>query len=157
MSISPRFHDKTESEEKLDFEIKCTLRGSEPWIEPAPHLILPAGGNSFQVKLKPDLYRNNNETGYQHGQILGFDSNNPEAGPLFRIPVTRVNHYTFDQQSVEKGEFKYQKSADFTTGKIIRQFFAVPQGCTLASFVFLGFCCLKDIFIFIFFGGFGFL
>ena len=102
VSINPRFfrdHSEGQKQLKLQYEAHVALVCTQNWIN-APEFVLIASsgmfscilfiylqvrlGRSFVIRVDPTQLT----PGFHFGEILGYDTNQRHAGPLFRIPVT---------------------------------------------------------------------
>ena len=163
--IDPVFHENFTNEQKTDFEFKCSLKSSQPsWVKCANFAMIAHGGRSFQVKVDTRQLRQfrngsnlkgNGYQSYYQAEIMGFDSKNLGAGPLFRVPITVVNPIIYSQETnasnggfgsnwsfnngrgSRKNDSKngniFEQTDDFRVGTISRVFHAVPQGVCAAS------------------------
>ena len=150
VAISPRFHEDTDNNIKVQYQIKCMLKASDSsWIQPAPFTLIAANGRYFEIKIDPlKLYADNcnRYVPVFRGYVVGINSNNVEAGPLFRIPVTVCNHikYPLTRQpnmaqyesanTNENNPYVYKRTDRFTVGQISRVFHQVPTGASAARY-----------------------
>jgi tripeptidyl-peptidase-2 len=122
--VTPLFHEDADNRDKVDFLMRVRLDATADWIDVADSLLLMHGGRSFRARVDPT----NLEPGVHFAQILGFDADNPQRGPLFDVPVTVVRTEEIDAESLTWHE---QISAG--SGEIVRRFIAVPAGATWAD------------------------
>ncbi|KAI8365920.1 subtilase family-domain-containing protein [Radiomyces spectabilis] len=109
---------------KFDYEARIALIASTSWISTPDYLYLHSGGNAFQIKVDPTALK---EGEFHYGEVLGYDTKNPERGPLFKVPVSVIKPIT-----PENGSLLY-KGIDFNPGDIIRRFIQVPEGACYAT------------------------
>ncbi|CAO3593980.1 unnamed protein product [Absidia cylindrospora] len=106
---------------KFDYDARLALISTQSWITAPDFLYMHSGGNSFQIKVDPTIL---GESEFHYGEVLGYDTANPERGPLFRVPVSVVKPVNADN-----GSLTYQK-VEYGPGDIIRRFVHVPEGAT---------------------------
>jgi len=93
--------------------------------------VLPSAGRQFNVAVDP--------TGLAPGQVhvayvCGVDTDRPEAGNLFKVPITVVAPSPVTLCPAAQGPASYIKEkVAFIPGHIERSFMAVPPGCTWAE------------------------
>jgi tripeptidyl-peptidase-2 len=79
----------------------------------------------FSVRVDPTTLK---ECAVHYAEILGFDSEAVEAGPMFRFPVTVIKPARLaDERSVS------YSGIDFKPGQIERRFVEVPRGAIFAG------------------------
>ncbi len=123
--VTPAFHHDADNRDKVDFEMRVRLETDARWVGVADHLMLMHGGRSFEVRVDPTRL----EPGLHYAEIRGFDSDDPERGPLFRIPVTVIQPRPVDAEAVPHWNSRLR----FQPGQIARRFLAVPPGATWAD------------------------
>jgi len=137
---------------KVSMEIKIALVTIQPWIFAPDHFFLNSGGlfllppflpflsNFYQTtkinkstnKARQFITRvdpTNLPAGSHFGEIHGIDTEHPEYGPIFRIPISVVKPIPASQLTNEKCQFS-QSNVSFSPGEIKRYFIEVPQGAT---------------------------
>ncbi|RKO87382.1 subtilase family-domain-containing protein [Blyttiomyces helicus] len=133
VDVEPKFiktRDPQQNIDKLALEAKVTLVPSKGWISAPEHLLLMNGGRAFDVQVDcPSL-----EPGLHFGEVAGYDSSNPNSGPLFSVPITVCKPQAVDLNSRQDGSvfFKYE-GLRFSPGTIQRRFITVPAGATYAD------------------------
>jgi tripeptidyl-peptidase-2 len=122
--IDPRFRreDITSEEnqrQKIRFEMNCSVQTTESWVKAPEHCIIYNPGRLFEVEVDP--------TGLSHGahtaKVLGMDSNNPQRGVLWSVPITVVKPLP-SQRDIELGRLEFELS------EVKRFFLAPPPGST---------------------------
>lgn len=86
---------RLEKGDRLNMEIQIEIKSTAPsWIQVPSQLFLNSISRSFKIVVDPNSAPSPgnslgpNEVAY--GEVLGFDVNFRNAGPLFRVPVTVV-------------------------------------------------------------------
>ncbi|KAG9416309.1 tripeptidyl-peptidase II Tpp2 [Aphanomyces cochlioides] len=119
VKIVPIFHKDAPPADRLDLDVLVSLASSQPWILVPPSVAMFGEGRTISVIIQA----NHLAEGEHFGEIVGYDANAREQGPLFRVPVTIV------KPSVAP-------SPDFTLAKVVspgdsfRSFYVVPTGAT---------------------------
>ncbi|KAJ1920455.1 hypothetical protein H4219_001292 [Mycoemilia scoparia] len=108
---------------ELSFDKRIVIVTTQSWIKAPDFFHLNAKAKTFNMQVNPkDL-----EVGSLHyGEIRGFDSSNPDRGPLFTIPVTVL------KPEVPGSSCAVTYNSDFYPGKIFRKFIQVPESATIA-------------------------
>lgn len=122
VEVVPRFPKHYGNIVKTEMELKIRLEGPS-WVSHAQFLLLGYGGRTFDVRIDALGLSD----GMHEGEILGIDSECPQAGPLFRVPICVIR----PQSTVS---LKVPKSIEFGPGVIHRQFTKIPAGATSAKF-----------------------
>lgn len=117
------FPENTPAEEKVAFELPITLQVDADWVKIGQHILLTSSRNSLDVAIHPEELT----SGVHTTEILGYDTNHPERGPLFRFPIQVIKPELLDEKN------EYQQSFTFEPGTIERTFFHVPEGATWAE------------------------
>lgn len=108
---------------KFEFDARVALIPSEPWIYAPDFVYLHSGGNAFQIKVDPTALA---EDKFHYGEVLGYDTTNPDRGALFRVPVSVV-------KSIRPQHGRIQSlNVDFGPGEALRKFVDVPEGANYA-------------------------
>lgn len=108
---------------KIDFETQINLvTTATEWVTVPRHFMLMNNGRSFKIDVNPTGLA----PGLHTAQVLGIDSQNPEAGPLFRVPITVVKPYPLplDARVLDLGELV------FGPAETKRYFIVPPLGTT---------------------------
>ncbi len=118
--VSPIFHEDAPNRERVDFELRCKLQASAPWVSVGEDLVLMHGGRNFDIRVDPTKL----DTGVHYAEIVGLDAARPDRGPLFHVPITVVRPRAIDASRV------FAEEVSLDAGKIERRFLAVPEGAT---------------------------
>ena len=122
--VNPVFHEDADNRLKVDFQKRITLKVTAPWIEAPQHLMLMHNGRTFEIRIDAAKL----DRGVHYAEVQGFDSQSPERGPLFRLPVTVIR-----PRHMDRDDCTWSDSLDLEPGKILRRFVAVPAGATWAD------------------------
>lgn len=86
IKLSVHFSEGTPNKEKIDFSMKLAIKSTQDWIHTPSYGVLTSGGVNVIAKVKPPT-----QEGLYYGEVLGYDSDNLEQGPVFRYSVTVIN------------------------------------------------------------------
>lgn len=125
VQVKPIFHDDAPNRDKINFEMRIALRTDARWIQVPEHLALMHNGRSFNVRIDPTKL----PAGVHYSEVQGLDADNPERGPIFRVPVTVVRPERLDAAN----GYVWKADGKFEPGKIERRFVVVPEGATWAD------------------------
>jgi tripeptidyl-peptidase-2 len=120
VSVKPIFPEKTTNEVKAEFEMSISLESSQPWLEAPAHLATVNASRSFGVRIDPTEL----EPGSHYAEIVARDALAPDAGSLFKIPITVLRTVQLDDR------FRWRDTVELSSAQIERRFFAVPAGAT---------------------------
>jgi len=122
VAVKPYFPKGTSNDSRIAFELPIRLEATEDWVDVGEHLLLSQGGNSFDVQVDPTEI----DPGLHTAEVLGFSTEHPELGPVFRVPVTVTKpHY------IEDGRFETELESE--AGSVRRTFLSVPDWATKAT------------------------
>lgn len=125
VTIRPRFPDEYDPRRMVDFELLARLEPTADWVEAPEHALISTGGDGFRFFIDPTQL----SPGAHYAELQGFDDTDPDAGPLFRVPVTVVKPLEVEADA----GFTHSETLSFVPGRIERRFFAVPMGATYAD------------------------
>ena len=124
---SPSWSKETPQKVKLAFDQRVILRCSAPWVSCSSEYNF-ASDRGFEIRVDPEQL----EAGaLATCQLEALDPKNPEAGPLFRVPIVVVKPNTLPEGSVAT----VPERMVFTPGHLERRYFAVPAGATWVDFI----------------------
>lgn len=69
---------------RVEYEMKFALQSTVSWVQAPDYLMLMNNGRSFKITIDPTKL----DAGVHTAKILAYDSNSPEAGPRFFVPIT---------------------------------------------------------------------
>ncbi|KAJ3325037.1 tripeptidyl-peptidase II Tpp2 [Blyttiomyces sp. JEL0837] len=134
VEVAPLFHkheDPATNALKLQYEAQVALVSTQQWISAPEFVMLANSGRQFMISVDPTEL----DAGFHFGEILGYDTNQRSAGPLFRIPVTvcKPDNLTpgFDSNDVIRYE-----NLKFGPGLIQRKFITIPPWANFADITF---------------------
>lgn len=132
VSVSPTFNDNATSTEKFAFQLRCTLESTADWLHCGEQVTLTSSGQTLNVLVDPRGL----EPGAHFAEVLGFDADDHDRGPLFRIPVTICRTVPVVRDDAEvvpdvptlRGQQLNETIHEFGPGRIERRFIPVPSG-----------------------------
>ncbi|MEM1328977.1 MAG: S8 family serine peptidase [Planctomycetota bacterium] len=123
VDVEAFFPDEHDNRSLVDYEMRIAIEATDPWIEASSGMHLVHNGNYMRVRVDPtDL-----DEGLHYGEVVGYDADRPERGPLFTLPVTVIK-----PSEVDEG-FTYTRRIEQVPGEIERQFIEIPPGATWAD------------------------
>ena len=125
VNVDPIFPDDADNRAKVDFEVRVRLESTARWVSCADYLMLMHGGRRLDVEVDPTRL----PPGVHYAEVCGYDSECPERGPLFRVPITVIRPV-----SVPVEEPVWREAFTFEPGQVDHHFLAVPAGATWADF-----------------------
>ena len=118
VQLTPRFPENHDNSARVAFQLNLALKPSAKWIDCGKQLLLTHGGGSFRVTVDP----NGLQPGAHRGEVLVLDSDQPDRGPLARVPITVIKpHPTTARAS-------WQSVVPFHPGTLASRFLAVLRG-----------------------------
>lgn len=123
--IRPRFPRSTPKETIARFEQRLRLRATEPWVETGEFLLLNRRGGEFEVRV--DTGHVDIVPGAHFAWIEAFDVDDPDRGPVARVPVTVIIPDAGSHGDVGRSQ------RGFAPGHIDRRFLIPPTGTTWAE------------------------
>ncbi|KAI8846872.1 hypothetical protein BC829DRAFT_418846 [Chytridium lagenaria] len=87
VTVTPRFfreHEDSQNPKKLEFEAQIALISTQRWASATEFVMICNEGRSFLIKVDPSRL----PPGLHFAEIVAIDTNQRDAGPLFRIPIT---------------------------------------------------------------------
>ena len=138
IQVKPHFTEKATSGQKVDFRIRLHLESTAEWVRCGEQMTLTSNGDTMSVLVDPTAL----DPGVHFAEILGFDADDHDRGPLFRVPVT-VCQLIADLEP-ENDEPLHgalvdghvEDAFELGPGKIARTFIPVPHGATWADIRF---------------------
>jgi len=127
IKVEPFFlnNDERSNDEKVAFNLRLNLACSAAWVKHPKHLDLMYSSRHFLVQIDPTGL----EPGVHAAFINAYDSNQPDKGPLFEVPITVVRPEPLKSEPRPHIE---HKDILFAPGDIKRHFIKPPEGSTWA-------------------------
>ena len=117
MRVCAVFAKSASNERKAAFERRIRIRCTVPWLCAPSALLLTNGERRVNVLIDPT---HTQEGCTAFGEVQGFDEDEaPNAGPLFRFPVTVIQPAAVGAQ--------FSQDLTLETAKLQRFFFTVPH------------------------------
>lgn len=104
---------------KCNLEIKFRLESTAPWVQAPEFFMLMHNGRSFGIDVDPTKLK----PGLHTAKVLAFDTERPEGGAVFSIPIT-VTQPMKDDVELMLGDL------EFAPSEVKRFFLSVPLGAT---------------------------
>jgi tripeptidyl-peptidase-2 len=124
--VRPTFHEDADNHSKVEFEMRVALSCVADWVEYPDFSMLLHGGNTFEIEVDgSDL-----EEGVHYTEIVGHDAANPDAGPVFRLPITVIRPHELKDNETRPS---WSDSIKLKPGEMERRFFVVPAGAQWAD------------------------
>ena len=107
---------------KIDFCPQFTLVATADWVTVPQHFLVHNGGRSFKMDVDPTSLG----PGLHTAEVLGIDTAHPDAGPMFRVPITVAKPFPLPAncRQVNLGELS------FGPAETKRYFVVPPLGAT---------------------------
>ena len=123
VQLTPRFPENHDNSARVAFQLNLALEPSAKWIGCGKQLLLTHGGGSFRVTIDP----NGLGPGAHRGEVLVLDSDQPDRGPLARVPITVIKPHPPTARA------SWHSVVPFHPGTLARRFLDVPTGATWAD------------------------
>jgi len=104
---------------RVEYEMKFALQSTVSWVQAPDYLMLMNNGRSFKITIDPTKL----DAGVHTAKILAYDSNSPEAGPRFFVPITILKPLA-ENPSLALGKL------EFAPSETKRYFLTVPKGAS---------------------------
>ena len=123
VNVDPLYRKDDVEEEtqqaKCNLEIKFQLRSTVPWVQVPDFFMLMHNGRSFKIDVDPTQM----EAGLHTAKILAYDTERPERGVVFSVPIT-VAKPMKEASQLMLGDLT------FTPSEVKRFLLSVPLGAT---------------------------
>ncbi len=126
--VTPTFHEDDDNTEKVAFQMRINLECEKPWVDHPKHVVLMHGGRNFSIETNPQSLTH----GMHFTEVIGYDADHPERGPVFRVPITVLKGEPIDTSEA----VHWSKKITLNPGYIDRNFLQVPIGATWANAAF---------------------
>ncbi|KAG8181078.1 hypothetical protein JTE90_014790 [Oedothorax gibbosus] len=115
------------NEEKINFEMNLKLICDASWVFLPSNLCLMYTTRSFAIRVDPSGLA----VGEHFAWIKAYDYSCIEKGPLFSFPITVIKVHKLKFNDGETPVWNVP-SLPLPVGKVVREFFEVPAGATVA-------------------------
>eukprot|EP00698_Gefionella_okellyi_P021016 TRINITY_DN6698_c0_g1_i1.p1 TRINITY_DN6698_c0_g1~~TRINITY_DN6698_c0_g1_i1.p1 ORF type:complete len:1274 (-),score=325.43 TRINITY_DN6698_c0_g1_i1:47-3868(-) len=88
--VNPVFHEEAHNADRVAFEVRVALYCAQDWVKVPQMVVLMYGGRQFPIRVDPTQL----PPGAHYAEIVGVDMAHPDAGPLFRVPITAIRAHT---------------------------------------------------------------
>eukprot|EP00123_Amoebidium_parasiticum_P017924 comp24032_c0_seq1/m.43017 comp24032_c0_seq1/g.43017 ORF comp24032_c0_seq1/g.43017 comp24032_c0_seq1/m.43017 type:complete len:1277 (-) comp24032_c0_seq1:73-3903(-) len=131
--VTPKFPEKAPVFDKIKFQGNVRLVCDAKWVDVPSNFVLLNEERAFAVKVDPT--HKSLLPGPHFTEILGFDVENMDAGPLFNVPVTVIKtepsqDTPSDSSPVCAGVSFQFTDIPFKPAAIVRKFFDAPPAAT---------------------------
>ncbi|KAJ1353154.1 hypothetical protein KIN20_009723 [Parelaphostrongylus tenuis] len=126
VTIEPRFQELSDNEVKSQFFMNIELRCSSQVVEFPHTFLLTSEEKSFSIKVNSDTIPRGE---YLYDEVTGLSADNPEMGPLFRVPITIIK----PEELTPEDDFSIARTLVAEAGIPIRQFLVVPHGANICE------------------------
>tara|TARA_Y100001934_G_scaffold270920_1_gene356603 strand:+ start:1851 stop:5675 length:3825 start_codon:yes stop_codon:yes gene_type:complete len=125
IKIHPEFHENADNRLKVKFEMRINLQCDADWVDIPDNMLLMHGGRYFKALIDTEGL----DDGVHYTEIIGTDANRPDAGPVFRVPVTVIVPEVTD----EDDRIAWDHESGFEAGEVQHHFIEVPDGAQWAD------------------------
>ena len=127
VSVAPKWHDDTPGRLRVAFNKQLALVCSKPWLKAPSHWHLVADGGLFLVQVSHETL----QPGAHFAEVLAYDVEGAETGPLFRLPVVVCKPHVLPESGRPRLSLDTLRLG---AGALERHFFAPPAGATYCRF-----------------------
>lgn len=120
VSVVPKFKPTNNVDGQINFEANCVLTCKSSFVKYPKYVNLPADGKQFTISIDPTEIPPGT---VKYTEILGYETNHKELGPLFTIPITIINPMDVDKSG------KITNTLEMIPSIPQRLFVNVPSGC----------------------------
>ena len=111
--------EEVTQQSKCNLEMKFRLESTVPWVQVPDFFVVMHNGRSFKIDVDPTKL----EAGVHTGKVLAYDTERPERGVVFSVPITVAKPMKEENQLV-LGDL------DFEPSEVKRFLLSVPLGAT---------------------------
>eukprot|EP01063_Lacrimia_lanifica_P001405 TRINITY_DN10711_c0_g2_i1.p1 TRINITY_DN10711_c0_g2~~TRINITY_DN10711_c0_g2_i1.p1 ORF type:complete len:1321 (+),score=563.72 TRINITY_DN10711_c0_g2_i1:40-4002(+) len=121
--ITPVYHEDACNTKRIAFNLNLAVSCAASWVHVPETLLLYHSGRGINIRVDCDTL----PAGSSHyTEVVAIDEAHPEAGPVFRIPITVVR----PAAGLTGGAAELTAVMPFEPGQIERRFLTVPEGAT---------------------------
>lgn len=120
VSVEPKFRFQSDNAEKINFERKVTLTSTADFVDHPKYLFMSNQSSNFQLRVDPTKLLEGSVTSTE---IIGTDAENPDVGPLFRVPITIIKPTIL----TKKDNFQLRQSFGLDPAQPLRLFIKNPE------------------------------
>jgi len=126
VTIDPAWHKTASNDQKIRFSMNLNLCSSQPWLTVPSYYKMVNMARSVQVKIDTRGL----PEGCHHAEIIAYDTDCVEHGPVFRVPVTVVK----PKVPCKENNYEFENSAEsFRIGEMKRNFYKIPDRASWAE------------------------
>ncbi|KAJ3145495.1 tripeptidyl-peptidase II Tpp2 [Irineochytrium annulatum] len=137
VKVKPRFfreEEYSENPKKFEYEAHVALVCTKHWISAPEFVMMHSEGRNFLIHVDPTKL----PPGLHFAEVIGIDTNQRDAGPLFKIPITvcKPEETVVDTQygSRPSSVVKFP-SMVLVPPEVHRKFVYVPEGANFAEII----------------------
>eukprot|EP01135_Chromosphaera_perkinsii_P003580 Nk52_evm38s248 gene=Nk52_evmTU38s248 len=123
VNVTPTFHEDTDNQIKIDFEMRLKLKCAAEWVSLAENFMVMHETRTFEVRVDPTALK----PGLHLTEILAFNSSDMSSGPVFRVPITVIKPHKSEDRQCSSYIFE---DVSFKPGHKERFFLEVPEKAT---------------------------
>ncbi|CAD5234905.1 unnamed protein product [Bursaphelenchus xylophilus] len=120
VSISPKFKLLSSHDEKIDFARNIKLSSTVDYLDHPKVMVLTNQSSNFQLRVDPTKL----PIGCHYAEIHGVDTDNPQSGPLFKVPITIIKPVILTNED----NYQLKQSFGLEPAKPFRLFVRNPDG-----------------------------
>ena len=120
IEVHPRMHEDGPKADLVGFEVRIRLEVDADYIEVPDQFLCAAKPRGFKICVDPTKLA----AGPHYANVLGYDAQSPERGPLFTVPITTT-------KAIPAGPGgSIKETVSMTRGDVRRIFVTPPAGST---------------------------
>jgi len=126
ISVEPEWHKTSSNDQKIKYSMNFNLCSSQPWLTVPPYLKMVNMSRTISVKIDTRGL----PEGCHHAEVIAYDSDCVEHGPVFSVPVTIVK----PKVPSKENNYEFKNGVEsFKVGEMKRNFYKIPERASWAE------------------------